>query len=521
VHDAELSAITNSQEQKTTVDLLVTSYKNEKTTLDEKKQILEKLKSISSEYFGQIKTGKGDVDAITEATKNYVEQLVNTAKIEAFKSNIVEAQKAVTNMNETIGASYNPLVYFGAAMQGLRSAIHGNSIAQGYNNSINQEHNYQVEEGIKVQNAKIAANEEAILSITKITGKTEEQIKAEQEAAAAADEAAKKDESAAARKAAAKEKEIEKTKALKEVLNDINNENILQKALGIDDLGNKLDVAKNGLKKLIDVGWDPNSAAVVKLSQDVKDLQKEFNILEQIKPTKVLIDVIKKPSRDNKLPDAPIPNKGIAAIDDPSLAIQNAKDIQQAKTELIKQAEQAAFDIFNNIADQKKERELRDLDEKGKIMLANAKGNAKLEAKIQADLDKQKAVIEKKAGNRKKISAMTEVVINTAVAISEHLGNPILIGLIAAAGAIQMAVIASQKFAAGTRDAPGGMALVGERGPEIVNIPKHSQVFSAGQTSTMLRGGGSNMNISGEFMVKGTDLVLVLERTQNKLSRVR
>lgn len=521
VHDAELSALTNAQEQKTTVDLLVTSYKNEKTTLDEKKQILEKLKSISSEYYGQIKVGKGDVDAITEATKNYVEQLVNTAKIEAFKSNIVEAQKAVTNMNETIGASYNPAVYFGAAMQGLSSAIRGNSIAQGYNNLINEEHNNRVEEGINVQKAKIAANEEAILSMTKITGKTEEQIKAEQEAAKASDEAAKASELASARKAAAKEKEIEKTKALKEVLNDINNENILQKSLGIDDLGNKLDVAKNGLKKLIDAGWNPNSAAVVKLSEDVKDLQKEFDILEQIKPTKVLIDVIKKPGRDNKLPDAPIPNKGIAAIDDPSLAIQNEKEIQNAKTELGKQAAQASIDIFNNIADQKKERELRDLDEKGKLMLANAKGNAKLEAKIQADLDKQKAVIEKKAGNRKKISAMTEVAINTAVAISEHLGNPIMAGLVAAAGAIQLAVIASQKFAAGTRDAPGGMALVGERGPEIVNIPKHSQVFSAGQTSTMLRGGGSNMNISGEFMVKGTDLVLVLERTQNKLSRVR
>lgn len=521
VHDAELSALTNAQEQKTTVDLLVKSYKNEKTTLDEKKQILEKLKSISSEYYGQIKVGVGDVDAITQATKNYVEQLVNTAKIEAFKSNIVEAQKAMTNMNETIGASYDPTVYFAAAMQGLSSAIHGNSIAQGYNNLINEEHNIRVQESINVQKAKIAANEEAILSMIKITGKTEEQIKAEQEAAKASDEAAKASESASARKAAAKEKEIEKTKALKEVLDDINNENILQKSLGIDDLGNKLDVAKNGLKKLIDAGWNPNSDAVVKLSDDVKNLQKEFNILEQIKPTKVLIDVIKKPSRDNKLPDAPIPYKGIAEIDNPAIAIQNEKEIQNAKTELGKQAAQASLDIFNNIADQKKERELRDLDEKGKIMLANAKGNAKLEAKIQADLDKQKAAIEKKAGNRKKISAMTEVVINTAVAISEHLGNPIMVGLVAAAGAIQLAVIASQKFAAGTRDAPGGMALVGERGPEIVNIPKHSQVFSAGQTSTMLRGGGSNMNLSGEFMVKGTDLVLVLERTQNKLSRVR
>ena len=528
VHDAELSALTNAQEQKTTVDLLVTSYKNEKTTLDEKKQILEKLKSISSEYYGQIKVGKGDVDAITEATKKYVEQLVNTAKIEAFKSNIVEAQKAITNMNETIGASYDPTLYFAAAMQGLRSAIHGNSIAQGYNNLINEEHNYQVEEGIKVQNAKIAANEEAILSITKITGKTEEQIKAEQEAAAAADAGAKAAESASARKAAAKEKEIEKTKALQKANIEIQSEIDKATVLGKNIEETKINAYTRAIENLIDAGFKP-------ASDEVKHLKTMLDELNNNKPeVKIEISTTESTGPSRSITTSDIANsvikqaiakqkkdKGDALKLQADIDIANSKDIEQAKIELAKQAAQAGLDIFNNIADQKKERELRDLDEKGKIMLANAKGNAKLEAKIQADLDKQKAVIEKKAGNRKKISAMTEVAINTAVAISEHLANPVMIGLIAAAGAIQMAVIASQKFAAGTRDAPGGMALVGERGPEIVNIPKHSQVFSAGQTSTMLRGGGSNMNLSGEFMVKGTDLVLVLERTQNKLSRVR
>lgn len=118
-----------------------------------------------------------------------------------------------------------------------------------------------------------------------------------------------------------------------------------------------------------------------------------------------------------------------------------------------------------------------------------------------------------------------------AAAVAKALSSipfPFNLAAAAAAGGIAAALftnligkIGVKGFAAGTRDAPGGLSLVGERGPELVNLPKHSQVFSAGQTATALRGGGSNVNVTGEFRVQGTDLVLVLERTQNKLSRFR
>lgn len=42
-------------------------------------------------------------------------------------------------------------------------------------------------------------------------------------------------------------------------------------------------------------------------------------------------------------------------------------------------------------------------------------------------------------------------------------------------------------FAGGTNYAPGGVALVGEKGPELVNLPRGSQVFTASQTASMLR----------------------------------
>jgi len=52
-------------------------------------------------------------------------------------------------------------------------------------------------------------------------------------------------------------------------------------------------------------------------------------------------------------------------------------------------------------------------------------------------------------------------------------------------------------FANGTSNAPGGVALVGERGPELVNLPRGSQVKTAGETQRMMGGvgGGATLTI--------------------------
>ena len=42
-------------------------------------------------------------------------------------------------------------------------------------------------------------------------------------------------------------------------------------------------------------------------------------------------------------------------------------------------------------------------------------------------------------------------------------------------------------FAGGTNAAPGGLALVGERGPELVNLPQGAQVFTNTQTNSILQ----------------------------------
>jgi hypothetical protein len=47
------------------------------------------------------------------------------------------------------------------------------------------------------------------------------------------------------------------------------------------------------------------------------------------------------------------------------------------------------------------------------------------------------------------------------------------------------------KFAEGTNSAPGGLALVGEKGPELVNLPRGSQVIPNNVTRSMMGSGGA------------------------------
>ena len=69
-------------------------------------------------------------------------------------------------------------------------------------------------------------------------------------------------------------------------------------------------------------------------------------------------------------------------------------------------------------------------------------------------------------------------------------------------------------FASGTESAPRGLAMVGERGPELVAFRGGERVFSSGQTRAMLAGGGAggmtyvtvHVHVAGSVMTDG-DLV--------------
>ena len=61
------------------------------------------------------------------------------------------------------------------------------------------------------------------------------------------------------------------------------------------------------------------------------------------------------------------------------------------------------------------------------------------------------------------------------------------------------------KFAVGTRSAPGGIALVGENGAELVDLPGGSRVYGSNDTRRMMSGGGVNQIHIENFNVNSAD----------------
>lgn len=142
-------------------------------------------------------------------------------------------------------------------------------------------------------------------------------------------------------------------------------------------------------------------------------------------------------------------------------------------------------------------------------VITKEEGEAKKRAAEQAtadknkELEKQKAELEQRQAKWQKANSITQTVIATAQAIMMALAEagpiagPILAAAIGAMGAAQVAIIAAQpvpKYAKGTKDHPGGLAIVGDGGrqevietdsgayitpsvPTLVDIPKRAKVI--------------------------------------------
>jgi tape measure domain-containing protein len=72
-------------------------------------------------------------------------------------------------------------------------------------------------------------------------------------------------------------------------------------------------------------------------------------------------------------------------------------------------------------------------------------------------------------------------------------------------------------FASGTNYAPGGLALVGEQGPEIVDLPRGSKVYTNSQTSQMLNqkaGNTYNLKVINNQNMSENDLQRMFKRME-------
>lgn len=113
----------------------------------------------------------------------------------------------------------------------------------------------------------------------------------------------------------------------------------------------------------------------------------------------------------------------------------------------------------------------------------------------QAQTQRRKAIFDK-------AQAAFQVGINTAQAIAKVVADsPLTFGLpwsaiIAGIGAAQLAAILTRpipSYAVGTDDHPGGLAVVGERGSELINVPGVGAMLSPGRDTMMYLPKGSEV----------------------------
>lgn len=177
-------------------------------------------------------------------------------------------------------------------------------------------------------------------------------------------------------------------------------------------------------------------------------------------------------------------------------------DIYDARIENIEKEQEA-----NDEAYDKEIERIESLEENGAISTEEAEARKRdAEKKTAAkneELENKKAALQEKQAKWNKANSIIQTTIATSLAIMKAysetgpISGNIFAAIIAAMGAAQVAVIAAQpipKYAKGTKDHPGGLAIVGDGGkkegiitdnglfvtpdkPTLVNLPAHAQVI--------------------------------------------
>lgn len=194
---------------------------------------------------------------------------------------------------------------------------------------------------------------------------------------------------------------------------------------------------------------------------------------------------------------------------------------QAARTMGFMQAEQVRNQIAKRFSDERKQL----ANDEALAIVQSAAGLAgSIGQLLQVAAGKNRTMA--KAGMRlTQASAIASTAAGVAKAFEQTgIGGFIAGAAIAAAGAVQVGTIEKQinRFAQGTHNAPGGMSIVGEQGPEAVFLPRGSQVKTARETREMAMGGGPRIDVGGiNITLTGTatqaDANLVAEAVETRL----
>ncbi len=160
--------------------------------------------------------------------------------------------------------------------------------------------------------------------------------------------------------------------------------------------------------------------------------------------------------------------------------IDHLKDVARAVIEIAGQVNDFFSQLNQLASDQEsarieaQKRQLQELIDAGAI--------TKKETEVrQKQIEIMERQAKQRAAQREKQMALFSAIINTAKAITENLGNPLMIAFVSALGAAQIALIAAKpipKFFRGKKDKYEGRGVVADMGAEIVERDGRMYIYT-------------------------------------------
>lgn len=471
----------------TQVISLIAVLSSETETRQRKLDAIKELNKISPETFGNLKLEKDAVIGLDTAYKNWLEnqKAVIAAKvIQAKIDKVIEEQLKQQGITETGIAKK-----FGLSTDALKQKI------------ISQE-NY-------IKNAKLEGN--ALIVSTNLLNSYKKQLKESEDKANGL--SGQLQDLAAQLQEVSKGIKVDPTKEIKKKTKDV------------QTLAEYLAAFRESVKDEINIGiavGDPRFTERLKLFQGaIEGVISKFN---QDPKSKLVIGLQAEQARLELEKFAFEAPNVVQRKVDTTKPVDLSKLLKLDTSKLLKNIPPLKLDTWFTRTQEDFNKAFADFNatvlEESIITFADSIGGI-----ITGQLtfgDAFKAVFASLGDNIKQLGQqLIKIAILTKIAQEQLFTNPTAalaagIGLVVLGSVLKNLMTSKKAFATGTSFAPGGLALVGERGPELVNVPRGSQVIPAAQTATML---GARNDIQVYGVIRGQDIYISNKRYSQTYNR--
>ena len=458
VDEVNKVAAASISEEKVKVGLLIDVLKDNTAAYEKKKGALDELKRISPEYFGNLDLEKSKITDITYAQNQYIDSILKAARAKAAEEKLIDIDKRRTEAIEKLKRVSAQGPQQSAFEAGIGGTIVSNISSQNATNSFTKDLNEQ----IAALDAQDKALRQVIFDNKDFTASTKQNAEAAKEHTQSTKELKDAQEASSKARKDAEKADAEETDRLAKYAKMVRE---IEQAW--------LDEAQ-AIEKTMDARREAGTAT------DTAGLgppggEQSFSGVNLSNPDTANMEAAA--ARMNEF------TEGLGAV--PSLA-QSASDAISSMADAMAGSLESGANVWKSFAQAASNAIAEIINRLVKLAVANAMASAI------------------KAGS---INPLLGIALATAAG--------------KLAGAAFKRLVGAAHFAKGTMNAPGGMAVVGEEGPELLNIPARSQVYTAAQTAAMFAGQSSGGKLVGEVKIQGTDLLLLVKRAEAKERRVR